>query len=153
MDSMEEAEPPPPPPLAAPLSNLILSLEQAPSWQTTPFHLRPNSPPPHLLLSPPSPPPTLRLPLHEPDPQPQPPSPPRIPSPPPPATIPWNSVAMTALGRKNSKGSIERVEEQMRGCFIKNKRGRKRQLSPSAAAVAEQRRLNSDGFCGERGGF
>lgn len=53
----------------------------------------------------------------------------------------------------NSKGSIERVEEQMRGCFIKNKRGKKRQLSPSAVAVAEERRLNGDGLVGSVVGF
>lgn len=57
------------------------------------------------------------------------------------------------IGEENSKGSIERVEEQMRGCFIKNKRGKKRQLSPSAAAVAEERRLNGDGFVGSAVGF
>ncbi|KAM2186927.1 hypothetical protein ACFX1S_029225 [Malus domestica] len=39
------------------------------------------------------------------------------------------------------------VEEQMRDCFIKNKRP-KRRLSPSAAALAEERRLNGDGFVG-----
>ncbi|XP_068314939.1 probable protein phosphatase 2C 58 [Pyrus communis] len=39
------------------------------------------------------------------------------------------------------------VEEQMRDCFIKNKRP-KRRLSPSAAALAEERRLNGDGFLG-----
>lgn len=57
------------------------------------------------------------------------------------------------IGEKNSKGLIERVEDQMRGCFIKNKRGKKRQLSPSAAAVAEERRLNGDGFVGSVVGF
>ncbi|KAJ6710054.1 AP2-LIKE ETHYLENE-RESPONSIVE TRANSCRIPTION FACTOR SNZ [Salix koriyanagi] len=42
--------------------------------------------------------------------------------------------------------SIEKVEEMMRDCFIKNKRP-KRPLSPSAVAVAEERRLHDDG-CG-----
>ncbi|KAB2597641.1 RNA-binding E3 ubiquitin-protein ligase MEX3C [Pyrus ussuriensis x Pyrus communis] len=44
------------------------------------------------------------------------------------------------------------VEEQMRDCFIKNKRP-KRRLSPSAAALAEERRLNGDGFLGSVKGF
>ncbi|PQM36788.1 uncharacterized protein Pyn_03920 [Prunus yedoensis var. nudiflora] len=44
------------------------------------------------------------------------------------------------------------VEEQMRDCFIKNKRP-KRRLSPSAAAVVEERRLNGDGFVGSVKGF
>ena len=45
----------------------------------------------------------------------------------------------------NSKGIIEKVEEKMRDCFIKNKRP-KRPLSPSAATMAEERRLYDDGF-------
>ncbi|XP_022156139.1 uncharacterized protein LOC111023095 [Momordica charantia] len=44
---------------------------------------------------------------------------------------------------QNSKGSIEMVEEKMKDCFIKNKRV-KRQLSPSTAAMAEERRLHRD---------
>ncbi|CAN6568041.1 unnamed protein product [Malus baccata var. baccata] len=44
------------------------------------------------------------------------------------------------------------VEEQMRDCFIKNKRP-KRRLSPSEAALVEERRLNSDGFVGSVKGF
>ncbi|KAJ7951064.1 AP2/ERF transcription factor SNZ [Quillaja saponaria] len=47
----------------------------------------------------------------------------------------------------NSKGTIEKVEEKMRDCFIKNKRP-KRRLSPSTAAVVEERRLFDDGFVG-----
>lgn len=43
----------------------------------------------------------------------------------------------------NSKGTIEMVEEKMKDCFIKNKRV-KRQLSPSAAALAEERRVHRD---------
>lgn len=44
-------------------------------------------------------------------------------------------------------GTIDKVEEKMWGCFIKNKR-LKRPLSPSTAAVAEERRLSDDGFVG-----
>ncbi|KAJ6729820.1 AP2-LIKE ETHYLENE-RESPONSIVE TRANSCRIPTION FACTOR SNZ [Salix viminalis] len=47
--------------------------------------------------------------------------------------------------------SIERVEEMM-SCFIKNKRP-KRPLSPSAVAVAEERRLHDDGSGGGIMGF
>ncbi|XP_038876419.1 uncharacterized protein LOC120068853 [Benincasa hispida] len=43
----------------------------------------------------------------------------------------------------DSKGTIEMVEEKMKDCFIKNKRV-KRQLSPSAAAMAEERRVHRD---------
>lgn len=53
---------------------------------------------------------------------------------------------------QNSKGTVDRVEEKMRDCFIKNKRP-KRQLSPAAAALAEERRLNDDGFGGGLMGF
>ena len=48
--------------------------------------------------------------------------------------------------------SIEKVEEMMRDCFIKNKRP-KRPLSPSAVAVAEERRLHDDGSGGGIMGF
>ncbi|CAN1157563.1 hypothetical protein LINPERHAP2_LOCUS21624 [Linum perenne] len=44
-----------------------------------------------------------------------------------------NSIAAT----------ITKVEEKMRDCFIKNKRP-KRPLSPSSAALAEERRLTGD---------
>jgi hypothetical protein len=53
---------------------------------------------------------------------------------------------------ENSKGIVERVEEKMRNCFIKNKRP-KRRLSPSAVAVAEERRLYDDGYGGGVKGF
>ncbi|KAA0040030.1 hypothetical protein IC582_027511 [Cucumis melo] len=46
-----------------------------------------------------------------------------------------------ADAHQNSKGTIEMVEEKMKDCFIKNKRV-KRQLSPSAAAMAEERRVH-----------
>ncbi|XP_028769139.1 uncharacterized protein LOC114726643 isoform X1 [Neltuma alba] len=46
-----------------------------------------------------------------------------------------------------SRGTIEKVEEKMRDCFIKNKRP-KRPLSPSTAAAAEERRLSEDGLVG-----
>lgn len=46
-----------------------------------------------------------------------------------------------------SKGAIDKVEEKMRDCFMKNKRP-KRPLSPSTAAAAEERRLCDDGFVG-----
>ncbi|XP_027351627.1 uncharacterized protein LOC113862698 [Abrus precatorius] len=46
-----------------------------------------------------------------------------------------------------SKCTIDKVEEKMRDCFIKNKRP-KRPLSPSAAAVVEEKRLSDDGFVG-----
>ncbi|XP_061997337.1 uncharacterized protein LOC133715040 [Rosa rugosa] len=150
MDSMDEAEsePPPPPPSLPPLSNLILSLEQATLMAK---QLPSTSDPTHLLhihsslhqahhhLS------TFLSTTH-------------IPQPPPAAE---NSLS-SATGNdpmdfggdeENSKSTIERVEEQMRSCFIKNKRGRKRQLSPSAAAVAEERRLNGDGLVGNVVGF
>lgn len=57
------------------------------------------------------------------------------------------------VGEGNSRAAtIDMVEEQMRDCFIKNKRP-KRRLSPSAAAVVEDRRLNGDGFVGSVKGF
>ncbi|XP_039166854.1 uncharacterized protein LOC104443205 [Eucalyptus grandis] len=40
---------------------------------------------------------------------------------------------------ENSKATVDRVEERMRNCFIKNKRP-KRPLSPSSAAAAEEGR-------------
>ncbi|KAK7295005.1 hypothetical protein RJT34_17908 [Clitoria ternatea] len=46
-----------------------------------------------------------------------------------------------------SKCTIDKVEEKMRDCFIKNKRP-KRPLSPSAAAFAEEKRFSDDGFGG-----
>ena len=48
---------------------------------------------------------------------------------------------------ETSKCTIEKVEERMRDCFIKNKRA-KRPLSPSAAAVVEEKRLLDEGFVG-----
>ncbi|XP_023548054.1 uncharacterized protein LOC111806806 [Cucurbita pepo subsp. pepo] len=48
-----------------------------------------------------------------------------------------------ADAEQNSKGTIEMVEEKMKDCFIKNKRV-KRKLSPSAAAMAEERRVHRD---------
>ncbi|XP_048141427.1 uncharacterized protein LOC125316637 [Rhodamnia argentea] len=49
---------------------------------------------------------------------------------------------------ENSKATIDRVEERMRNCFIKNKRP-KRPLSPSSAAAAEEGRAGGgDGFPG-----
>lgn len=53
---------------------------------------------------------------------------------------------------ENSKTTIEKVEERLRDCFIKNKRP-KRPLSPSSAAVAEERRLYENGFVGGAKGF
>lgn len=47
----------------------------------------------------------------------------------------------------NSKTTIDRVEERMRECFIKNKRA-KRPLSPSSMAAAEGNRVYKDGFLG-----
>ncbi|XP_022759988.1 uncharacterized protein LOC111306361 [Durio zibethinus] len=52
----------------------------------------------------------------------------------------------------NSKTSIDKVEERMRECFIMNKRA-KRQLSPSSAAAAEERRISEDRFVGGVKGF
>ncbi|KAJ4727030.1 AP2/ERF transcription factor SNZ [Melia azedarach] len=52
----------------------------------------------------------------------------------------------------NSKTTIEKVEERMRDCFIKNKRA-KRPLSPSSMAVAEEKRLYEDGFVAGVNGF
>ncbi|XP_062090225.1 uncharacterized protein LOC133796640 [Humulus lupulus] len=52
----------------------------------------------------------------------------------------------------NYRGTVDSVEEKMRDCFIKNKRP-KRPLSPSAVAMAEERRLNDDGFHGVIEGF
>ncbi|KAM1406763.1 hypothetical protein ACFXTH_001399 [Malus domestica] len=60
---------------------------------------------------------------------------------------------MTVMAlERNSGPTIDMVEEQMRDCFIKNKRPKK-QLSPSVAALAEERRLNRDGFVGSVKGF
>ncbi|KAK3194901.1 hypothetical protein Dsin_026211 [Dipteronia sinensis] len=52
----------------------------------------------------------------------------------------------------NYKTRIDKVEERMRDCFIKNKRP-KRPLSPSSVAVAEEKRLSEDGFVGGVNGF
>ncbi|KAK2650436.1 hypothetical protein Ddye_017925 [Dipteronia dyeriana] len=52
----------------------------------------------------------------------------------------------------NYKTSIDRVEERMRDCFIKNKRP-KRPLSPTSVAVAEEKRLSEDGFARGVSGF
>ncbi|KAK8639727.1 hypothetical protein V6N13_138097 [Hibiscus sabdariffa] len=57
-----------------------------------------------------------------------------------------------AEAEENSKTSIDKVEERMRECFIKNKRV-KRQLSPSSAAVADERRVFDDRFVGGFKGF
>ncbi|MBA0853212.1 hypothetical protein Goshw_014931 [Gossypium schwendimanii] len=58
-----------------------------------------------------------------------------------------------AEAEENSKTSIDKVEERMRECFfIKNKRV-KRQLSPSSAALAEERRVCDDRFVGGIMGF
>ncbi|OMP00529.1 hypothetical protein COLO4_12626 [Corchorus olitorius] len=57
-----------------------------------------------------------------------------------------------AEAEENSKTSIDKVEERMRECFIKNKRA-KRQLSPSYAAVTEERRIDEDRFAGGGKGF
>ncbi|XP_022770341.1 radixin-like [Durio zibethinus] len=57
-----------------------------------------------------------------------------------------------AEAEENSKTSIDKVEEKMRECFIKNKRA-KRQLSPSSAVVAEERRICEDRFVGGIMGF
>ncbi|KAE8681016.1 Ribosomal RNA adenine dimethylase family protein [Hibiscus syriacus] len=48
---------------------------------------------------------------------------------------------------ENLKTSIDKVEERLRECFIKNKRV-KRQLSLSSVAVAEERRIFYDRFAG-----
>ncbi|XP_050235629.1 uncharacterized protein LOC126685735 [Mercurialis annua] len=45
---------------------------------------------------------------------------------------------------ENSKTSVDKVEEKMRGCFIKNKRA-KRPLSPSSAAEDRRRLVDDDG--------
>ncbi|EOX96096.1 hypothetical protein QUC31_005374 [Theobroma cacao] len=57
-----------------------------------------------------------------------------------------------AEAEENSKTSVDKVEERMRECFIKNKRA-KRQLSPSHAAVAEERRICEDRFVGGVKGY
>ncbi|XP_021280636.1 uncharacterized protein LOC110413933 [Herrania umbratica] len=57
-----------------------------------------------------------------------------------------------AEAEENSKTSVDKVEERMRECFIKNKRV-KRQLSPSYAAVAEEGRICEDRFLGGVKGF
>ncbi|TKY65509.1 hypothetical protein E2542_SST08369 [Spatholobus suberectus] len=46
-----------------------------------------------------------------------------------------------------SKCTVDKVEEKMRHCFIKNKRP-KRPLSPSAAALAEEKRVSDEGLVG-----
>ncbi|XP_021904312.1 uncharacterized protein LOC110819436 [Carica papaya] len=56
-----------------------------------------------------------------------------------------NQVEADAEENSASKPMIDSVEERMRDCFIKNKRT-KRRLSPSSAAVAEERRVFYDGF-------
>nr|XP_011469083.1 PREDICTED: uncharacterized protein LOC105352853 [Fragaria vesca subsp. vesca] len=145
MDSMDEVESEPPPPTRTPslppLSNLILSLEQAtlmakqlPSTTdpTHLLHIHSSLHQAHHHLS------AFLSTTH-------------FPQPPPAAENSLSSATgndpMDLAGEEeNSKATIERVEEQMRRCFIKNKRGRKRQLSPSAAA--EERRVNGDGVGG-----
>ncbi|CAI0470587.1 unnamed protein product [Linum tenue] len=152
MDEMTAADATPPPP-APPLPNLVTSLEQAtllakqlPSTSDpgqlqhiySALHLAQH----HLssfLLS------HSRLPL----------SPPQAEE---------NSVS-SATGAGEDNGSepmqvgeeegnsmpaaIDKVEERLRECFIKNKRP-KRPLSPSAAAMAEERRLGEDGYAAGR---
>ncbi|CAL1399032.1 unnamed protein product [Linum trigynum] len=154
MDEMTAADATPPPP-APPLPNLVTSLEQAallakqlPSTSDpgqlqqiySALHLAQH----HLssfLLS------HSRLPL----------SPPQQPE--------ENSVS-SATGAGGDNGSepmqvgeeegnsmpaaaIDKVEERLRECFIKNKRP-KRPRSPSAAAMAEDRRLGEDGYAAGR---
>lgn len=53
---------------------------------------------------------------------------------------------------ENSKTTIDKVEERLRECFIRNKR-LKRAISPSLEAAVERGRLNGDGFVGEFMGF
>ncbi|XVF73289.1 hypothetical protein PTKIN_Ptkin12aG0189600 [Pterospermum kingtungense] len=53
---------------------------------------------------------------------------------------------------EDSKTSIDKVEEKLRECFIKNKRA-KRQLSPSSAVMAEERRAYEDRLVGGVKGF
>ncbi|XP_030457442.1 uncharacterized protein LOC115678242 [Syzygium oleosum] len=91
-----------------------------------------------------------------------------LPSPPPPPPAPPASAAENSFSsatgaaepmqvgdddgggeaEENSKATIDRVEERMRNCFIKNKRP-KRPLSPSSAVAAEEGRAGGgDGFPG-----
>ncbi|XP_050387561.1 uncharacterized protein LOC126803887 [Argentina anserina] len=140
MDSMDEVEPEPPPPpptQSLPLiSNLILSLEQATLLAK---QLPSTTDPTQLLL--------IHSSLHHAHHH---------------LSTFLSTTHSSAAGNdpmdfggdeENSKVTIEKVEEQMRGCFIKNKRGRKRQLSPSAAPVAEERRLDGDGLEGSMVGY
>ncbi|XP_045798459.1 uncharacterized protein LOC123892656 [Trifolium pratense] len=46
---------------------------------------------------------------------------------------------------ETSKCTIDKVEQQLRDCFIKNKRP-KRPLSPSTVARVEEKRFSNDGF-------
>lgn len=46
---------------------------------------------------------------------------------------------------ETSKCTIDRVEEKLRECFIKNKRP-KRPLSPSVVAQGDNRQLSDEGF-------
>nr|XP_004492687.1 uncharacterized protein LOC101489702 [Cicer arietinum] len=46
---------------------------------------------------------------------------------------------------ETSKCTIDRVEQKLRDCFIKNKRP-KRPLSPSTVAQVEEKRFSDDGF-------
>ncbi|CAI8613081.1 unnamed protein product [Vicia faba] len=46
---------------------------------------------------------------------------------------------------ETSKCTVDKVEEKLRECFIKNKRP-KRPLSPSVVAQGDNRRLSDDGF-------
>ncbi|XVE77053.1 hypothetical protein DITRI_Ditri13aG0031000 [Diplodiscus trichospermus] len=57
-----------------------------------------------------------------------------------------------AEAEENSKTSIDKVEERMRECFIKNKRA-KRRLSPLTAAMVERSRIFEDKFVGDMKGF
>ncbi|KAL6126085.1 hypothetical protein ACLB2K_074136 [Fragaria x ananassa] len=122
---------------------LFSPLSKQPLWPNSSHQ------PPTQLTSSTSTPPSTKPTTTSPPSSPQPTSPSRRP---PPAAVNSLSSAtgndpMDLAGEEeNSKATIERVEEQMRGCFIKKKRGRKRQLSPSAAA--EERRVNGDGVGG-----
>ncbi|WJX82484.1 hypothetical protein P8452_65235 [Trifolium repens] len=49
---------------------------------------------------------------------------------------------------ETSKCTIDRVEQKLRDCFIKNKRP-KRPLSPSTVARLEEKRFSNDGFVKE----
>ncbi|KAJ0245359.1 hypothetical protein HA466_0188060 [Hirschfeldia incana] len=62
-----------------------------------------------------------------------------IPSPSPPSDNSVSSVDPMQLGEEEEEDgeadAVEKVEEKMRECFIRNKRAKKRPLSPSSAVV------------------